>query len=202
MLFLFTIFSLSLKRRPIISPKIHSTENDIDICQLCQGLMVGVSTMLDSQVSQDEIEAHLESQCQTSCTDDKRRMHCKQIATIYLPIAIYLIQTKGLDKLTICQKLGYCEVLSNTFSRSRFATRIIHKTTTDCLQCSKFISWSRAQKISTPSQLKSLVTRDCPKIAGFNSVCNRITDDNLQQVFDFIISGKDESVACELTKLC
>lgn len=202
MLFLFTIFSLSLKRRPIISPKIHSTENDIDICKLCSGLMEGLSMMLDSQTPQDEIESRLESECQTYCTDDKRRMHCKQIATLYLPIEIYLTQTKGLDKLTICQKLGYCEVLSNTFSRSRFATRNIRKTTTDCLQCSKFISWSRAQKISTTSQFKSLVTRDCSKIDGFNSVCNRITDDNLQQVFDFIISGTDESVACELTKLC
>jgi len=128
-LFLCCTLSAQVARRPQIQQEISA--NTVQ-CDICQSLISRIEEALKDKQTEEQIASLVSSYC--SILGDKMKPFCQLIATQYVPIIMQFLENK-MEKLEICQKLGFCEEQSVTFLPSYVAV-----TAGGCEMCTSIVT--------------------------------------------------------------
>jgi saposin len=108
-LFLCCSLSAQAARRPQIQTSVP--QNTVT-CDVCQALVTKVEEALKDKQTEEEIAKLVSQYC--TIFGDKMKPLCESIATQYIPIILQFLENK-MEKLEICQKIGFCDEASVTF---------------------------------------------------------------------------------------
>lgn len=96
---------IALLAARITSPRVI-TEDDIDSCQLCKAICIGVEELHADGRSVEQIEDYVMKECEI--LPDYSADLCKNLADAYVPAVVQWID-QGFDEQKICVRLGYCK---------------------------------------------------------------------------------------------
>ena len=168
-------------------------------CDLCKALVSQIEKMLLDKKTEEEIKAYLHKQCEQLV--DPLRGVCNNIADLYVPIILEYLE-QGLEKLHICQKIGFCqpERKVKIARRNDFEANAM-----SCEMCKTLVAYVEQIMVSTKveEEIEALVSKLCVKFpAPYNTLCQSLVHQYTPVIMQWLEQGLEKVDICAKLGMC
>jgi len=168
-------------------------------CDLCKALVSQIEKMLLDKKTEEEIKAYLHKQCEQLV--DPLRGVCNNIADLYVPIILEYLE-QGLEKLHICQKIGFCqpERKVKIARRNDFEANAM-----SCEMCKTLVAYVEQIMVSTKveEEIEALVSKLCVKFpAPYNTLCQSLVHQYIPVIMQWLEQGLEKVDICAKLGMC
>jgi saposin len=179
-------------------PATPRTEPKADLCEICKLVVTVMKPFVDSNATEDEVEAAVEEACGLLPGDVGQE--CDGLVKEFFPVIWDMLKSE-VDDDQICSLLGFCSTAKGVTVNKPKAP----KGDTECDVCKLVV------KILTPfinsntteADVKSAVERVCSLIPGsYGQQCEDFVKEYFDLVWTIAKQEVDTGDACELLEFC
>jgi saposin len=192
---LFLCCSLSTQaRRPQITTDVAA--NTVQ-CDICQALISRVEEALKDKQTEEQIAKYVSQYC--TILGDKMKPFCESITTQYLPIILQFLENK-MEKLEICQKIGFCSENSVTY-----LPEYVSLTKGGCEMCTTIVTKIEdlLKNGAVEKEIAGAVSLLCNKFPfPVSTLCGVIVNKYIPVIIQWIESGVEKIDICQKLGFC
>jgi len=193
-LFLCCSLSTQAARRPKIMEEVASNTITCDICQV---LVTKIEEALKDQQTEEEIARMISQYC--TIFGEKVKPLCESIANQYIPIILQFLENK-MEKLEICQKIGFCEEASVSMMPSYIALN-----NGGCDMCTTIVT--KIEELlkngAIESEIAAAISLLCKNFPfPVSTLCGVIVNRYVPTIIKWIESGVEKADICAKLGFC
>jgi len=193
-LFLCWTLSAQVARRPQIVAEVP--QNTIT-CDICQTLVTKIEEALKDKQTEEEIAKLISGYC--TIFGEKVEPFCQAIATQYVPIIMQFLENK-MEKLEICQKIGFCDEASLTL-----LPKYVAVTKGGCEMCTTVVT--KIEELlkngAVEKEIAAAISLLCKNFPfPVSTLCGVIVNKYVPTIIEWIESGVEKAEICKKLGFC